>query len=81
MIFFFFKVTGTALVIKQEKDMELIGITEDGECSVSIENEHYRSQRQPTLSPELEQAKNTSIAVETRAPLNQVGQLYFPSIY
>ncbi|RMX45175.1 hypothetical protein pdam_00017485 [Pocillopora damicornis] len=51
--------------------MELIGITEDGECSVSIENEHYRSQRQPTLSPELEQAKNTSIAVETRAPHNQ----------
>lgn len=62
------------MVIKQEKDMELIGIKEDGECSVSIdlpENEHYRSQRQPTLSPELEQAKNTSIAVETRAPLNQ----------
>lgn len=56
--------------------MELIGITEDGECSVSIdlpENEHCRSQRQPTLLPELEQAKNTSIAVETRAPLNQVG--------
>ncbi|CAH3153650.1 unnamed protein product [Pocillopora meandrina] len=54
--------------------MELIGIKEDGECSVSIdlpENEHYRSQRQPILSPELEQAKNTSIAVETRAPLNQ----------
>nr|XP_058968189.1 uncharacterized protein LOC131794673 [Pocillopora verrucosa] len=54
--------------------MELIGITEDGECSVSIdlpENEHCRSQRQPTLLPELEQAKNTSIAVETRAPLNQ----------
>lgn len=62
------------MVIKQEKDMELIGITEDGECSVSIdlpENEHCRSQRQPTLLPELEQAKNTSIAVETRAPLNQ----------
>lgn len=59
------------MVIKQEKDMELIGITEDGECRVPIENEHYRSQRQPTLSPELEQAKNTSIAVETRAPHNQ----------
>lgn len=72
------------MVIKQEKDMELIGITEDGECSVSIdlpENEHCRSQRQPALLPELEQAKNTSIAVETRAPLNQVGQLYSPSIY